>query len=133
MKCEYGCIQADGSLFAYQKLQNVDNGYSLPAGPLFLNPRVATKALVEATTNPNVQKTRTLNTMLDLFPDRGGVVYAAYGNTDTDTKAYVDAGIDVAKIYIVNEEGVLTNGADGAKTSYTVHANDVNQLFPSIK
>ncbi len=60
--------------------------FSLPLGPVFFS-------LAALDEPANVQKTKTLISLLSLFNARAGAVRAAYGNAQTDVQGYTDAGI----------------------------------------
>ena len=64
----------------------------------------------------------------------GHVFHAAFGNRETDLKAYASAGIDPARIFIVNERGeVKRSGAldAGDTLSYGAMMRMVDALFPA--
>ena len=78
----------------FQDLQNVDGGYSLPYGPLFMSPKsLAASVLEEVTAGPAGQKARTLNSVLSLFELGSAIVDGAYGNAETDEEAYRERGL----------------------------------------
>ena len=117
------------SLKIFQDLQD-QHGYSLPKGPVFMSPKTFAEALVDAMSDPSPVKTATLKGLLKLFDLKENIVHGAYGNRNSDTKSYMDAGISAEKIYLVNEKGILRRVSDGKRTSYLEHAKNVNQMYP---
>jgi len=59
-------------------------------------------------------------------------VVSAYGNKDSDVKAYVNSEIDLNSIYIVNPEGVLENVGTGESSSYEEQVTKVDKLYPVV-
>ena len=98
--------------------------YHFPTWPVFLNPTVMMKAVqMRSDAAATAQrKTATLQNLVDLFNGGSSVVYKAYGNQDTDTKAYVNVGIPQDKIYTINEESEMKNVGTGKATSYREQA-----------
>ena len=73
----------------FQDLQDIDDKYSMPRGPLFLSPKTVLETVSENfNEGPADQKMRTLNSLLSLFQEGAKIVDGAYGNTDTDEEAY---------------------------------------------
>jgi len=60
-------------------------------------------------------------------------VSGAYGNADTDTVAYMKAGISPKYIYLVNREGELRRVSDNCLSSYKEHATNVEKMYPKIQ
>ena len=114
------------------KLQDLQDqsGFSLPAGPIFMSPKTFAEALVDALSNPSPVKTTTIKSFIDLFDQKENVIKGAYGNRNSDTQAYMDAGISTNIIYLVNGQSVLRRVSDGRKTSYGAHAQNVNEMYP---
>ena len=106
-----------------QTLQAI-KGFSLPYGPVFMSPKPIAEAALEGLTNPEKQKTETLNGLFSLFDFGAESVDSAYGNKDSDTEAYLAAGVAPEKVFIVDEESVLMNVADGRRTSYRQEAQE---------
>ena len=112
-----------------QDLQD-QNGYSLPPGPVFMSPKTFAEALVDALSNPSPVKTSTIKSFIELFDLKDNVIKGAYGNRNSDTQAYMDAGIPTNLIYLVNDKSVLRRVGDGQRTSYAEHATNVNEMYP---
>ena len=117
--------------YLFEDLQD-QNGYSLPKGPVFLSPKTFAKALVDALSNPSPVKTATTKAFLDLFDIKENVVLGAYGNKNSDTQAYMDAGVSTNIIYLINTDSVIKRVSDNKRTSYFEHATKVNQKYPKI-
>ena len=118
--------------YLFRHLQNVEEGYarySMPKGPVFLSPYSAMEG-IKNRGNENVEKLATLRSLLDLFDLKQDVVVGAYGNAETDDKAYLASGISDRKIFKLNEESEMTNLATGDVTSYASQARAVNKLYP---
>ena len=76
------------------------------------------------------------------------MITAAYGNTDTDTKAYLEAGLRPGSVFIVNKQGkfaaiesfscqvliagVLKNIGTGDISSYEKQIENIEKLYPQI-
>lgn len=117
--------------YLFQDLQNQD-GYSLPQGPVFMSPKTFAQALVDAMTDPSIVKTDALVNILRLFDVRQDAIVGAYGNRNSDTEAYMGAGIRPNIIYMINNEGELLRASDGRLTSYNEHAQNVDQYYPKL-
>jgi len=129
----------DTRSYLFTMLQDVD-GSSLPLGPVLMSPTTFMSGLISevVTGTPDVQKTKTVNDIWSLFqidPSNtkiGDTIVAGYGNKETDTRAYTNAGIPLNTIYIVNPEGQLKNEGTGNMSSYTEQAEHVNSLYPEL-
>lgn len=97
-----------------------------------MSPKSFAEALADAVTDPSPVKAEQIKSFSKLFNLRQDVILGAYGNRNSDTKAYMDAGISTNLIYLVNEKSILRRVSDGKRTSYYEHATNVNQLYPSI-
>ena len=115
--------------YLFQTLQDQD-GYSLPMGPVFLSPRTFIGGVIAEVTDPAPMKLAMIKSIADLFNRKAEVFSGAYGNKDTDSRAYVQAGIDESKIFIVDTSSVLRRFSDGEITSYGDHEQQVDELYP---
>ena len=97
-----------------------------------MNPKPFANAMVDALRHANVAKTKFLKDMFNLFQLHKNVVIGAYGNKETDTIAYMEAGISKDNIYIVNPKGELRNIYDSTVTSYHAHALLVDEMYPKV-
>ena len=97
-----------------------------------LSSKTFTDALAAAVTSPNVEKAKTLKDIFSLFKLKSDIVAGSYGNKNSDTEAYTEAGVPDDKIWIVNSEGVLKSARDGAKSSYGEHALKVDSMYPLV-
>jgi len=124
--------------YLFELLQDLD-GYSLPQGPVMLSPHPFISSLLTEVVkkNPHEEKAETIldiwrafdNTNMNNIMD---TIVTAYGNKETDVAAYVNAGIDKNKIYIVDSQGHLVNIGSGAVSSYGEQVNSVHNLYPNI-
>ena len=94
-----------------------------------MSPKTFAEALVDALSNPSPVKTSTIKSFVDLFDTKENVIKAAYGNRNSDTQAYMDAGISTNLIFLVNEKSVLRRVGDGRRTSYAEHASKVDEMY----
>ena len=115
----------------FETLQDQD-GYSLPKGPVFLSPRTFMGGVIAELSDPAPMKTAMIKSITDLFDRKAEVFCAAYGNKETDSRGYVQAGIDETKIFIVDTSSVLRRFSDGEITSYGNHEKQVDELFPKF-
>ena len=113
--------------YLFDTLQNDVGGNSLPLGAVFLNPLPTTPIRLS---DPCIMKTKVLNTFLDMFQNRNEVIVGAYGNTVTDTTAYLNAGIPPDKIFLLDKESQIVNYGTKKKYSYTDLANTVSRIYP---
>ena len=65
---------------------------------------------------PHIFKIGTLGAIRDLFPSKD-CFYAGFGNRDTDAISYLDVGIPLNKIYIINPAGKIHH-FECSQTSY---------------
>ena len=117
--------------FLLQDLQD-QNGYSLPKGPGFMSPKTFAEALVDAMSDPSKVKATKIQSILNLFDLKQDVILGAYGNRNSDTKAYLEAGIATNKIFIVNEKSIVRRVGDGKKMTYQDHVNNINDMYPKL-
>ena len=65
-----------------------------------------------------------------MFDVKQNVIEGCYGNHNTDTQAYMDAGVMPKIIYLVNNQGKLVNAATGLKTTYQEQIAKIDSLYP---
>ena len=130
--------EEDTKEYIFKMLQNLD-GYSLPQGPVLFSPITFISSLIAevVTKTPDVQKTKTMNEIWNIFKSENNTkieetLVAGYGNKPTDTKAYVNSGIPLSAVYIVNPQGVLKNEGTGEVTSYEEQVENIDTLYPSL-
>ena len=78
-------------------------------------------------------KLSTLRSITELFESKENVIVGAYGNKDTDTEAYRNAGIRPNKIFSVNEDGNMIDIATKTSTSYLEHFRNVSNMYPKYR
>ena len=103
--------EEDTKAYLFSTVKNQE-GKSLPAGPIIFSPTNFISGLIAevVTGSPHIQKTKMILELWATFKsenrtDINQVVVAGYGNKDTDTKAYLEAGLLPHKLFIVNPQG----------------------------
>jgi len=124
--------------YLFQSLQKVE-GFSLPPGPILFSPTTILCGFITevVTKTPDLQKTQTVLQLWELFRKGEGsvisnTIVAGYGNKDTDTKAYINAGMDRGRVYLVNPKGELRNEETGLVSSYSDQVLQLDTLYPNI-
>ena len=97
-----------------------------------MSPKTFAEALVDAMSDPSKVKATKIQSILNLFDIKQDVILGAYGNRNSDTKAYLEAGIRQNKIFIVNEKSVVRRVSDGKKMTYQDHVNNINNMYPKL-
>jgi len=112
----------------------------LPAGPLLLSPTNFIAGLITevVTGRPDEMKTSLIRKVWGIFKEQEGkeigeTIVAAYGNKETDVKAYSNCGLPKEKMYIVNTYGELKNMGSGVVSSYQEQAAGIDSIFPKLK
>merc|ERR1711973_109356 len=112
------------------------DGFSLPVGPVFSDPNTFVDSILSEVIegDPFVEKTKTILEIKRVFDNEDkqsimDTVVAGFGNKKTDTKAYVDAGIDEKKIFIVDTKGVVVNVGTEQKTTYEELTQNLDQFI----
>jgi len=114
--------------------------YHLPPGPLLLSPtNFITGFITEVVTGrPDEMKTSLITKLWEIFKEQkeskiSETIVAAYGNKETDVKAYTNCGLPRERIYIVNTYGELRNEGSGVVSSYQQQASAIDSIFPKMK
>jgi len=137
------CAMDDGTKnYLFNTLQEVNPPtlapglYHLPPGPLLLSPtNFITGFITEVVTGrPDEMKTSLISSLWEIFKEKEEskiteTIVAAYGNKDTDVKAYTNCGLPTERIYIVNTYGELKNEGSGSVSSYQQQAADIDSIF----
>jgi len=128
--------EEDTKGYLFSTLKNQE-GKSLPAGPVIFSPTSFISGLIAevVTGSPHVQKTKMIQELWATFKsenrtDINDVIVAAYGNKETDTKAYLQSGLSPQRVFIVNPQGELKNVGTGQVSSYQTQAEIIDTLFP---
>jgi len=128
----------DTKNYIFKMLQDLD-GYSLPPGPVLFSPTTFISGVIAevVTKTPDVQKTKTMDEIWNIFKSEKNTrientIVAGYGNKPTDTKAYVNSGLPLNSVYIVNPQGVLKNEGTGDITSYEEQVQNIDALYPRL-
>merc|ERR1719186_1663814 len=114
-------------------LQDLNTGFSIPPGPVILSPVTFLSGLFKEVVykTPYIEKSKWIDEMNNIFV--GDAIVGAYGNKETDTKAYQNSGVPLERVWIVNPEGVLKNVGTEEETSYPDQAENVDTLYPKIE
>ncbi len=72
-----------------------------------MSPKTLGATATEGAAGRQAQKADTLRSLFRLFEGGSEVAVTAYGNAETDVRAYLEAGIPNNRIYFVNEESVV--------------------------
>ena len=125
----------DSSTRDYLKNVEDKNGFKLPKGPLFMSPKPLAEALTEALSDPAPAKKSKILSILQLFDNKtkqNTIFFGAYGNSDSDMRAYQQAGLNSNLTYIINEDSILRRISDNHQTSYRNHLMNVNNIYPIV-
>ena len=117
--------------YLFEDPENDENGYRLPQHPLFLTPAVMSEAALGDSTDHTNIKTQTLKNLIALFNNKSNQIYGAYGNKNSDTKAYRNIGITDNKIFIIDKQSNMINVGTQKPTSYKEHALDIDKMYSS--
>ena len=103
--------EEDTKAYLFSTLKNKE-GKSLPPGPVIFSPTSFITGLIAevVTGSPDVQKTKMILELWSTFrsenrTDINEVIVGGYGNKETDTKAYLQAGLLPHNVFIVNTQG----------------------------
>ena len=125
-------LQTRKYLFKTLTTSDDGNGFDLPESPLFLIPAAISDTAFSAAEKGAAAKTATLKNIMELFTLKSDVVYGAYGDEYSDTKAYLNIGIGIEKIYLIDKQGYMINIGTGAKTSYKQQSDNIDEVYPSM-
>ncbi|KAK8347449.1 hypothetical protein V6Z11_A06G018300 [Gossypium hirsutum] len=108
------------------------DGKALPDGPIVISPDGLFPSLYREVIRraPHEFKIACLEEIKALFPSDCNPFYAGFGNRDTDEISYVQVGIPIGKIFIINPKGeVAVNRRVDTKSYTSLHAL-VHGMFP---
>ena len=108
-----------------------DKGFYLPKSPLILSNVVLFQGMKEVK-DPIERKAATVRSIINMFDSKENVVLAAYGNQDSDAKAYEKSEIDKTRIFMVDKTSKITNYGTGEETSFKYHVQNINTMFPRL-
>jgi phosphatidate phosphatase LPIN len=103
---------------------------SLPPGPLLMNPDGLVSAFKREVIDKTPQKFK-IACMLEvaiLFPKNP--FFSGFGNRTTDAVTYRSVGIELSKIFIINEKGEVIQLNNTYKKSYPLLSQILHELFP---
>ena len=82
---------------------------------------------------PQVFKIACLKNILKLFPRDQQPFYCGFGNRETDAVSYMDVGVPLSKVFIINWLGVITQcDQPHYQKSYNELAEMAEEMFPTI-
>ena len=83
---------------------------SLPMGPLMMSPDRLLRSFNREVIHrkPQVFKIACLRNILKLYPKDQRPLYCGFGNRETDAVSYMDVGVPLSKIFIINPDGDIT-------------------------
>jgi phosphatidate phosphatase LPIN len=81
---------------------------------------------------PQTFKIACLTEIVNLFPRNSLPFYSGFGNRTTDAVSYRSVGIELSKIFIINEKGEVTQLNNSYKKTYTLLNEIVDELFPPL-
>ena len=96
-----------------------------------MSPKPMAEALSEALSDPAPAKKSKILSIIELFDNKQNIFFGAYGNKDSDMRAYQQAGLNTNLTYIINEESILRRSSDDHQTSYRDHLINVNKIYPN--
>ena len=103
----------------------------MPKGPLFLSAKTFIGSIFTELSDPAPMKITLMRKIIEIFDTKEEVFVGAYGNKESDERAYEGAGISKRKIYIADPAGNLKT-PDGQLSSYAIHEAAVNTLYPKL-
>lgn len=120
-----------------QLIMNIsqDDDVKLPSGPVMTSPDRLFQALAREVwmKKPHEFKIAALEDIRLLFPKDENPFYAAFGNRDTDYRAYDHVGIDDRRIFLVNSKGKISQYQQSSiNTTYSDMKELVDYIFPPI-
>eukprot|EP01056_Protomagalhaensia_sp_Gyna25_P000259 Protomagalhaensia_sp_Gyna_25__258@NODE_1121_length_2171_cov_9_004221_g890_i0_p1_GENE_NODE_1121_length_2171_cov_9_004221_g890_i0NODE_1121_length_2171_cov_9_004221_g890_i0_p1_ORF_typecomplete_len487_score42_16LNS2/PF08235_13/2_1e94Acid_phosphat_B/PF03767_14/0_047_NODE_1121_length_2171_cov_9_004221_g890_i06482108 len=125
--------QADSTRdYLFGLTQNDKN--KLPDGPLILSPDRLFPSFKREVIDrkPYVFKIAALRDIRGLFPEFYNPFYAAFGNRDTDHRAYVHVGIPEARIFIIDPTGHVHHVNRTYAKTYESMSEIAADMFPSL-
>lgn len=82
---------------------------------------------------PHIFKIACLKNIVKLFPDDQAPFFCGFGNRETDAVSYMDVGVPIGKVFIINPDGEITQcEMPNYQKTYDQLADMVDEMFPSI-
>ena len=80
-----------------------------------------------------VFKIACLKNIVTLFPPEQPPFYCGFGNRETDAVSYMDVGVPLGKVFIINPEGQITQVEQpNYNKTYNELAEMTEEMFPTI-
>ncbi|KEG01139.1 hypothetical protein YYE_04174 [Plasmodium vinckei vinckei] len=125
--------QADSTREYLFRFKRNDN--KLPDGPLILSPDRLFPSFKREVIDkkPYIFKIAALRDIRNLFPSHHNPFYAAFGNTESDHRAYISVGVPEAKVFIIDNNGIVHHVNSTYAKTYETMSEITEYMFPSIK
>ncbi|ETB59060.1 hypothetical protein, variant 1 [Plasmodium yoelii 17X] len=125
--------QADSTREYLFRFKRNDN--KLPDGPLILSPDRLFPSFKREVIDkkPYIFKIAALRDIRNLFPLNHNPFYAAFGNTESDHRAYISVGVPEAKVFIIDNHGIVHHVNSTYAKTYETMSEITEYMFPSIK
>ncbi|ETW20643.1 hypothetical protein PFFVO_00403 [Plasmodium falciparum Vietnam Oak-Knoll (FVO)] len=126
--------QADSTREYLFRLKKNDNN-KLPDGPLILSPDRLFPSFKREVIDkkPYIFKIAALRDIRNLFPLNHNPFYAAFGNTESDHRAYISVGVPEAKVFIIDNRGIVHHVNSTYAKTYETMSEITEHMFPCIK
>ncbi|CRG95260.1 HAD superfamily protein, putative [Plasmodium gallinaceum] len=126
--------QADSTREYLFRLKRNDNN-KLPDGPLILSPDRLFPSFKREVIDkkPYIFKIAALRDIRNLFPINHNPFYAAFGNTESDHRAYISVGVPEAKVFIIDNRGIVHHVNSTYAKTYETMSEITEHMFPCIK
>ncbi|EDL43327.1 hypothetical protein, conserved [Plasmodium vivax] len=126
--------QADSTREYLFRFKRNDNN-KLPDGPLILSPDRLFPSFKREVIDkkPYIFKIAALRDIRNLFPLNHNPFYAAFGNTESDHRAYISVGVPEAKVFIIDNRGIVHHVNSTYAKTYETMSEITEHMFPCIK
>ena len=127
--------QANSSRNYINNLRQDADQKSLPEGPLIMSPDRLLRSFNREVIlrKPQVFKIACLKNIVRLFPREQPPFYCGFGNRETDAVSYMDVGVPLGKVFIINPDGQITQVEQpNYQKTYSELAEMTEEMFPTI-
>ncbi|CAI5743792.1 unnamed protein product [Peronospora destructor] len=130
----HGIFQANLHQILLHNSAGDDGDITLPMGPVLLSPDRLLASGSSEITDTQVFKISVLDGLRSLFPRCVNPFYAAFGITEADSAVFMQVGVFIGKVFIVNPaDGSLRHHfLMGFHESYTSLLDRMDAMFPLI-
>ena len=82
---------------------------------------------------PQVFKIACLRNIRKLFPNNLAPFYCGFGNRETDAVSYMEVGVPLGKVFIINPDGEITQvEKPNYQKTYNELAELTEEMFPTL-